>query len=743
MQTRPTGMVTFLFTDIEGSTRRWEAYPALMTAAFARQEAILRAAIAGQGGWAYKQVGDAFQAAFQTAPAALAAAVAAQRALAAEPWPAGLGPVRVRMALHTGVTDERPDDYVGPPLYRVSRLLSAGHGGQILVTATTYELVRAALPGGVTLRDLGKRQLKDLIEPEHVWQVAIDGLPADFPPLKTPDARPTNLPHALTTLIGRDAERAQGQALLRRTDGRLLTLTGPPGVGKTRFALQLAADLLTDFADGAWFIALVSVEDSDLLAATIAGALGLRPEPGRPLVPALREHLQRQQVLLVLDNFEQVTEGATLVADLLGGAPGLKVLVTSRVRLHLRGEKELALAPLPLPASTPPAQVADLARIPAIALFVERAAEAQAGFTLTQENAAAVAAICRRLDGLPLAIELAAARSKILAPPALLARLETRLPLLTGGAGDLPAHQQALRDTITWSYNLLSVAGQQLFRQLAVFAGSFAIAAAEEVCGSFSAPAAEARATGPGDPAAPRQPLPDLLDMITALVDQSLLQSDAGQELRFHMLETIGEYARERLEASGEAAVLRQRHGAYYLALAEAAEAGWQGARQADWVRRLEVEHDNLRAALNWAQETGQAELGARLAGALARFWATHGYLAEGRRWLEAALRAGASVPMAQRAHVLEGASELAYWQADYGAAQTWAEEALALRRSLGQPGAVAEALTNLGRILWRQGDRAGAQARLTESQTLRRASGEPARSAETRHQPAEDPAGG
>jgi predicted ATPase len=626
----------------------------------------------------------------------------------------------------------------------VSRLLSAAHGGQILLTATTYELVRSGLPNDVTLRDLGKRQLKDLIEPEHVWQVVIAGLPADFPPLRTVDARPNNLPGALTALIGREAERAQGQALLRRDDGRLLTVTGPPGVGKTRFALQLATDLLTDFADGVWFIALVSVEDRDLLAATLAGALGLHPEPGHPLLPALHEHLRSRQTLLVLDNFEQVTEGATLVADLLGAAPGLKVLVTSRVRLHLRGEKELALAPLPLPAAPSPDNLAGLARNPAVALFVERAAEVQPGFALTVDNAPAITAICRRLDGLPLAIELAAARSKILSPPALLARLENRLPLLTRGPGDLPTHQQTLRDTITWSYNLLNTAEQQMFRQLAVFTGGFTMAAAEEVCGAFPAPPAAGAPLGEPDPApTPVQPLAEMLDLIMALVDHSLLQRDAGEEGRFYVLETIGEYARERLEASGEAPVLGQRHAAYYLALAEAADAGRQGSQQAAWVRRLEVEHDNLRAALSWAQAAGQAAISARLAGALARVWATHGYFAEGRRWLEAAPRAGSTVPTPIRAHALEGASEIAYWQADYAAARAWAEEALAVQRTLGQPGAVAEALTNLGRILWRQGDRAGAQALLTESQNLRRASGEAARSAETQHQSAEESAGG
>jgi predicted ATPase/class 3 adenylate cyclase len=739
MTGRPTGMVTFLLTDIEGSTRRWEAHPDLMSAAFARQESILWEAVAAYVGWVYKQVGDAFQVAFQTAPAALAAALAAQQALAAELWPPAIGPVRVRMALHTGSAEERGDDYVGPPLYHAHRLLSAGHGGQVLLTTTTQDLVRNSLPPGVVLRDLGERHLKDLAHPEHIWQATGPGLPADFPPLKTLDTRPNNLPMTLTALIGRATERAHAEALFAQPDVRLLTVTGPPGVGKTRFSLQLGVDLLPEFPDGVWFIALAAVEDADLLTATIAGTLGLRQEPGRPLLPSLLEHLRGQQVLLILDNFEQVTEGASLVSDLLGSVPGLKVLVTSRARLHLRGEKEFALVPLTLPAADPRPALDALARIPAVALFVERAADIQPGFTLTPDNAGAVAAICRRLDGLPLAIELAAARSKILAPPALLARLESRLPLLTGGAGDLAAHQQTLRETITWSYNLLGAAEQQLFRQLAVFAGGFTLAAAEVVCG---APAATAAATGVlWTHAARNQPVPDVLDRLTALLDQSLLQSDPGEEARFRMLETIREYAWDRLVASGEAAAIHQRHAAYFQALAEAADAGWQGTRQAVWRQRLAAEHDNLRAALAWAQETAQWEPGARLAGALTRFWATHGYLAEGRRWLEWALQAPPTLPVADRARLLDGASEIAYWQADYAAARAWAEETLALRRTLGHPAPIAEALTNLGRILWRLGDRAGAQALLAESQALRRASGAAPPSAETQRHPSGDPA--
>jgi predicted ATPase/transcriptional regulator with XRE-family HTH domain len=588
---------------------------------------------------------------------------------------------------------------------------------QLLITALTLTPADAARLAAAA------RAVAAPAAPEHPAPLP-QNLPRPSDPL---DERPNNLPILLTTLIGREAECRHARTLLGQPEVRLLTITGPPGVGKTRLALQLAADLLADFSEGAWFIELVALEDAELLAATLAGALGIRQEPGQPLLAQLRDQLRHQQLLLILDNFEQVAEGATLVADLLGIAPNLKVLVTSRVRLQVRGEKELPLAPLALPAGMAPAPMDTLARSPAVALFLERARDVQPDFQLTPENAGAVAAICRRLDGLPLAIELAAVRSKILAPAALLTRLESRLPLLTRGGSDLPAHQQTLRDTITWSYNLLNPGEQQMFQQVAVFAGGFTLAAAEVVCGA-AAPEDGADAAGPPGPAS-------VLDGITALVDQSLLQTDPGAVPRFQMLETIREYAAERLVASGAAPALRQRHAAYYQALAEAAAAGGQGAQAAAWAQRLEVEHDNLRAALAWAQETAQPEMGARLAAALARFWATHGYLSEGRRWLEGALAAGQRLPAPLRARVLDGAGEIAYWQAEYAAARAWAEEALALQRTLADPARTAEALTSLGRILWRQGDPAGAQALLTESLALRRASGAAPGGANTQRQ--------
>jgi class 3 adenylate cyclase len=470
MAERPTGTITFLFTDVQGSTQLWEQHAAWMEQAHRRHEAILRAAIAAHGGWAYKQIGDSFQAAFQTAPAALAAAIAAQQGLVAEAWDAP-GPIPVRMGLHTGTVEERADGYFGPLLNRVHRLMSAGYGGQILLSATTYELVRDHLPPGVELLDLGERRLKDLIRPERVRQVRADGLPAEVPPLRTLDARPNNLPAQPNAFIGREAQIAAVAGLLHRPEVRLLTLTGPGGTGKTRLALQVAADLLDEFADGAWFVDLAPLTDPALVAGSIAEVFSLQESAARSAQDVLHDYLRGKTLLLVLDNFEQVRPAALLVDTLLRRAPHLKVLTTSRVPLHLYGEQEHAVPPLALPATQPLPPLERLTQYEAVRLFVERARTVREDFQVTNETAPAVAEICARLDGLPLAIELAAARVRLFAPEALLVRLGARLTMLTGGPRNLPARQQTLRATIEWSYNLLNPAEQQLFRRLAVFQG--------------------------------------------------------------------------------------------------------------------------------------------------------------------------------------------------------------------------------------------------------------------------------
>ncbi|MBI3977330.1 MAG: adenylate/guanylate cyclase domain-containing protein, partial [Chloroflexi bacterium] len=482
MSDGPTGTVTFLFTDVEGSTRRWERYPDAMGAALARHDALLRQAMEAHGGFVFKSVGDAFCVAFASAPVALEAALASQQVLHAESW-GEVGPISVRMALHTGAAMERDGDYFGPPLNRVARLLAIGHGGQVLLSLPTAELVREALPARASLRDLGEHRLKDLQRPEQVFQLVVPGLPADFPPLRTLDSRPNNLPAQATQFIGRRREVEAVRQRLLRHDVRVLTLTGPGGIGKTRLGLQVAAELLDEFVSGVFFVPLAALRDPDLVAPTIAQALGVKEGDTRPVVESLKDYLRDRSLLLVLDNFEQVVSAAAVVAELVAACPRLKVLMTSRAVLHLSWEREFPVPPLQLPDRQRLPSVERLSQYEAIRLFVERAQDVKPDFGVSAQNASTVVEICCRLDGLPLAIELAAARSKILSPQAMLARLESRLKLLATGARDRPARQQTLRDAIAWSYDLLDAGEQRLFDRLAIFVGGCTVEAAEMVCG--------------------------------------------------------------------------------------------------------------------------------------------------------------------------------------------------------------------------------------------------------------------
>ncbi|OGG46571.1 MAG: hypothetical protein A3F84_18045 [Candidatus Handelsmanbacteria bacterium RIFCSPLOWO2_12_FULL_64_10] len=726
----PTGTVTFLFTDIEGSTQLLQRLGDRYITVLTEYQRLLRAAFEAWNGREVDTQGDAFFVAFSRATDAVEAAAAVQRALIAHVWPEGVA-VRVRMGLHTGEPALTAGGYVGLDVVRAARLCAAGHGGQALLSQAMHALVEHHLPEGMGLRDLGEHRLKDLQQPARIFQLLIPNLPADFPSLRTLGSRPNNLPTQVTSLIGREWEIETTRQRLLRPDVRLLTLTGPGGAGKTRLALQIAADSLDDFESGAFFVSLAPLSDPGLVIPTIARTLGVKGAAGRSPTESLKDHLRNRSLLLVLDNFEHLIAAAPQVADLLTASPGLKALVTSRAALRVYGEYESPVPPLTLPDPQHlPFAEADLAsiltRYEAVRLFIERAIAVKPDFAVTNDNAPAVAGICHRLDGLPLAIELAAARIRLLPPQAMLARLERRLPLLTGGARDLPARQQTLRNAIAWSYDLLEPDEQTLFRRLAVFVGGFTLEEAEALTPTPLPRVGEGRANevsrGEGQPS-----IPDLLDGLDSLVSKSLLrQEEAGGQPRFIMLETIREYALERLTQNGEAEAMRRQHADCFLALAEEAEPELRGPQQAEWLIRLEEEHDNLRAALRWSIERGEAEQGLRLGGALWRFWEVRGHLTEGRERLTKVLAlAGTSGRTGARAKALNGAGVLASRQGDYAAARAFHEESLGIRRELGDKQGIAASLNNLGNVSYYQGDYAAAHLLHKESLAIRRELGD------------------
>jgi predicted ATPase/class 3 adenylate cyclase len=712
MRNLPTGTVTLLFTDIEGSTHLLQQLGDDYADVLAQCRRLLRVAFQMYLGHEVDTQGDAFFISFTRASDAIGAAMTAQRSLAAHPWPQGVE-VCVRMGIHTGEPQLAAEGYVGIDVHLASRIMSSAHGGQVLLSQSTRELVEHDMPEGVSLRDLGEHRLKDIERPNRLFQLVIEGLPSDFPALNTLSNHLRNLPVQPTSFIGREQEVSVVCKLLRRKDVRLLTLTGTAGVGKTRLSLQAATNMAAFFPDGVYFVALASVSNAVQVVPAIAQALDVSDIGDQLLLERLKASLQEKQVLLMLDNFEQVMDAALSVADLLAVCPKLKVLVTSRAVLHVRAEHEFSVTPLASPDPRRLPDLVGLSRYAAVALFIQRAQAAKPDFRVTNENAAAVVGICARLDGLPLAIELAAARSKYFSPQALLARLDQGLAILASGARDLPARQRTLRGAISWSYDLLEVEEQKLFRRIAVFVDGCTLEACEQVC------AAASELKG------------DVLDLLQALVDKSLLrQEEQGEQgegrTRYGMLQTLREYGLECLEDAGETAATRDAYAACYLALAEETAPNLIGAEAARWLDRLEQEHENLRAALWWMLERAEmstelAEQALRLCAALMNFWEIRGYFREGQSFLERALAASKKVVAAVRVEAIFGAGFLALVQGDDARAEALLEESLALFRNIGDKAGMAKSLRILGSLAGERNGYTLARALLEESLTLYR----------------------
>jgi predicted ATPase/class 3 adenylate cyclase len=714
----PSGTVTCLFSDIEGSTRlELDLGTGPYRDIRERHRAILRGAFQRHRGYEQSTEGDSFFVIFRSAVDAVAAAVEGQQGLAAEAWPGGVV-VRVRMGVHSGEIEAIDGDVVGYDINRTARITGAAHGGQVLVSGATRGLVSDALPAGVTWRDLGEHRLKDLREPERLVQLVIAGLPDQFPPPRSLDGRPNNLPTQLTSFIGRDREVAEAGALLERV--RLLSLVGPGGTGKTRLSLQVAADVSERFPDGVWFVPLDAVRDPELVIATVARTMGMADGSNRPAMEGLVDGIGAGRVLLVLDNFEQVVAAGPAVAELLRRCPGVACLVTTRIALQVSGEQQYPVPGLPAPPDATRLSEVDRRNLPralrefdpdalqafeAVRLFIARAAAIRPGFTVTNANAPAVAGIAARLHGMPLAIELAAARVKLLTPDQILARLEHHLAVLTAGSRDLPERQQTLRGAIAWSYDLLDEGARRLLDRLSTFRGGFTLELAEAVC-------------GPAD-----QIGGDIVERIGELVDQSLVRVDdergTEDEPRYAMLETIREYAAEMLAGRGETDAVAERHATAVLEVVRTAAPHLRGEGQRAWLDRLERDHDNIRAAIDWATARPEPTLAFRLGAASWRFWQQRGYLNEARTRLELMAAQDWTVDPVDRARFAEALGGVGYWQSDRETAIRWYDEALTIWEARGDRSEIANALYNRAyahMIAVMQGE-----ADRTEMETIRR----------------------
>lgn len=705
----PTGTVTFLFTDIEGSTNLAQQFPDAMPALLARHHAILRQAIQAHQGIVYKTIGDAFCAAFPTANLALQAAVGAQRALQHEAW--SPAPIKVRMGLHSGpaqpeLEGERLVDYTGYlTLTLAQRVMSAAYGSQVLLSNSTAELVHYILPLDVSLRDMGEHRLKGLTNLERIWQVTAPDLISDFPPLHTAVSIPNNLPTQLTSFIGREKEIKEIKQAL--SGSRLVTLTAMGGAGKTRLSLQVAAGMIDEFKHGVWFVELASLTDPALVPQTVAAVLGLREGPGQPLLTVLADYLHAKTALIILDNCEHLIEGCARFAEtILHAAPMVRILASSHEPLGIGGEATYRVPALaaPDPNHVPPPAV--LTQYDAVQLFIERARAVMPSFEVNGANAAAVARLCYHLDGIPLAIELAAARVRGLKVEQIAQRLDDRFRLLTGGSRTALPRQQTLRALIDWSYDLLSEQERTLFCRLSVFEGGWAIKAAESVCAN--------------DPIEPSQ----VLELLLRLIDKSLILIDEqGEESRYHMLETLREYAMARLVTSGEANALRRHHAQYYLELMEQTLPYQFNRFPVEWMIRLTTEYDNLRGALEWCK-TGAADSDwmLRFVWSGLWFWFLGGHLTEGYAWcVEAVTRTAAMASTVSRGRALLSAGGLAFTLGKYVEGSEYLRQSVAIAREHGERQLLAPALSYYGMVLTGLGDYTTGSKAISEALELAR----------------------
>jgi predicted ATPase/class 3 adenylate cyclase len=692
-----SAVTTFLFTDIERSSRLWEEHPEQMQRALQSHDRILRDAVLRHHGVVVKSTGDGIHAAFQDPLDALAATVEFQIALESPDASDGLK-LRVRCGIHAGVIERRDGDYFGSAVNRAARIMNAAHGGQVLTSQAVAELVQGRLPDGVSLRDLGALRLRDLAGAEHVFQVQHVGLRPAFPPLRSLEAVPNNLPQQVTTFIGREREQEQVKAALKKA--RLLTLTGIGGMGKTRLSLQVAADIVNEYSDGVWFVELAPINDGSLVPQAVATALSVKEESGRPLTEALVAHARERQMLLVLDNCEHLVSAcAELARQLLQAGPRIRILASSREPLNITGETIYTVPPLSVPGLDASSATDSIMQFEAVRLFVERAKAMQASFRHSDQDMPAIVEICRRLDGIPLALELAAARVRALSVEQIAARVNDRFRLLTTGDRTAQPRQQTLRAMIDWSYDLLTEKERTLLRRLAVFAGGWTLEAAERV--------------GSGEGVEESE----VLDLLTDLVDKSLVMVDADGD-RYRLLETVRQYAHELLVLSGEGEDARARHLQFFLGLAENAWSGLVGPQQGDWLARLDLERENLLAAHSWCmQSNGGGESGLKLANSIKQYWASRGQL--GLRYrlvVEALAHEGAQSRNLARCHGLFNAGQVCYFMGNYGLSIDYLQEGLAIARELQEHPRIEACLQLLGLSSLGLGDTNAARGYLEEA---------------------------